>query len=232
MNYFKSDTVEIMRSEIHPSDYNPRKISEEARRQLKRSIKQFGVVGGLVVNKTTMTLVSGHQKLSILDELNKSDYPIKVEMIEVDEKTEKELNIFFNNPNAMGTWDYDLLRELIPDIDYTMTGLTKEDLNLIGCDFLLQTEGENDLAKEIEGMTSELNEKKAIDKEAKKAHMKEVKEQVKNSVQNKSDAMNAYVTISFDSYESKADFMERFGFEPSEKFIKGEVFDEMIERID
>lgn len=224
MNYFKSETVEIMRSEIHPSNYNPRKISEEARRQLKRSIKQFGVVGGLVVNKTTMTLVSGHQKLSILDELNKSDYPIKVEMIEVDEKTEKELNIFFNNPNAMGTWDYDLLRELIPDIDYDMAGLTKEDLNLIGCDFLLQTEGENDLAKEIEGMTSELNEKKA--------HMKEVKEQVKKGCQDKADSMNAYVTISFDSYEAKADFMERFGFEPSEKFIKGEVFDEMIERIE
>jgi len=234
--YFKSETVELLRSEIHPSTYNPRTISDEARKLLKRSVKRFGVVGGLVVNKTTgNTLVSGHQKLSILDELNKfpeNDYCVKVELIEVDLKTEKELNIFFNNPNSMGSWDYDKLAELIPDIDYKDAGLTEEDLNLIGVDFLLQTEEENNLANELENVMAPTNAIKEATKAEKIAHNKEIKAEVNKAAQEKAQDMEAYVMLSFDSYEAKAEFMERFGYDESEKFIKGECFSEMVERIE
>ena len=44
--------------------------------------------------------------------------------------------------------------------------------------------------------------------------------------------MDAYVMLSFDTYAAKAAFMERFGYEPEMKFIKGEVFDEQVERMD
>ena len=44
--------------------------------------------------------------------------------------------------------------------------------------------------------------------------------------------MVAYVMLSFDTYEAKSAFCERFGYEPDMKFIKGEVFDEQVERID
>ncbi|MDE5986650.1 MAG: hypothetical protein K2H16_05150 [Prevotella sp.] len=40
-NYFSSKTVELMRSQIHPADYNPRTISDEGRKLLKRSIKSM-----------------------------------------------------------------------------------------------------------------------------------------------------------------------------------------------
>lgn len=49
--YFSSKSIELMRSQIHPSGYNPRQISDEGRKQLKRSIKKYGVVGGIVVNR-------------------------------------------------------------------------------------------------------------------------------------------------------------------------------------
>ncbi|MDE5986649.1 MAG: hypothetical protein K2H16_05145 [Prevotella sp.] len=55
------------------------------------------MVGGIVVNKATgYTVVGGHQKVNVLDELNRyqdNDYMLRVEIINVDEKLEKKLNI-------------------------------------------------------------------------------------------------------------------------------------------
>lgn len=64
----------------------------------------------------------------------------------MDEQQEKELNILMNNPNAQGTWDFDALARIVPDIDWKDAGLTDADLNMIGVDYLLQTEGENSIA--------------------------------------------------------------------------------------
>ena len=244
-----------MRSQIHPADYNPRQISDERRKQLKRSIKRYGVVGGIVVNEATgYTIVGGHQKVDVLDELNKypdNDYALRVEVINVDEKTEKSLNVALNNPNIGGTWDFDKMRELIPDIDYKDAGLTDADLNMIGVDFLLQTDGENSIADELNDMMQPVTEQKEAekaerkaerealkaaqaeaDRAAKVAHMKEVKQQVKENAQKTAENMDAYLMLSFDTFEAKAAFCERFGYDRYTKFVKGEAFDEVIERIE
>ena len=241
--YIKSESMELNRSAIHFSDYNPRKLSDESRKTLKRGIKKFGLVGGIVVNKRTgLTVVSGHQRLSVMDELQKfpdNDYRIRVDVIDVDEKQEKELNILMNNPNAQGSWDYDALARLVPDIDYKDAGLTDADLNMIGCDFLLQTEEENSLAGALEEMMQPVTERKEAEKAARQleraekvAHMKDVKQQVKEQAQETAANMDAYLMLSFDTWEAKAAFCERFGYDPYMKFIKGEVFDEQIERIE
>lgn len=241
--YIKSESVELNRSAIHFAGYNPRKLSDESRKTLKRGIKKFGLVGGIVVNKRTgLTVVSGHQRLSVMDELQKfpdKDYRIRVDVIDVDEKQEKELNILMNNPNAQGSWDYDALARLVPDIDYKDAGLTDADLNMIGCDFLLQTEEENSLADALEDMMQPVTERKEAEKAARQleraekvAHMKDVKQQVKEQAQETAANMDAYLMLSFDTWEAKAAFCERFGYDPNMKFIKGEVFDEQIERIE
>ena len=241
--FFSSTIVEVKRSEIHPADYNPRKIDEQGKRMLKRSMKQFGVVGGIIVNSQTgNTIVGGHQKVAILDEMYKypdNDYSLRVEMISVDRKTEKTLNIALNNGNISGSWDYDALARLVPDIDYKDAGLTDADLNMIGCDFLLQTEEENSLADALDEMMQPVTEQKEAEKAAKQleraekvAHMKDVKQQVKEAAQKQAQDMDAYVMLSFDTFEAKAAFCERFGYDPYQKFIKGEVFDEQIERIE
>lgn len=242
--YIKSESVELNRSAIHFANYNPRKLSDESRKTLKRGIKKFGLVGGIVVNKRTgLTVVSGHQRLSVMDELQKfpdNDYRIRVDVIDVDEKQEKELNILLNNPNAQGTWDFNALAQIVPDIDWKDAGLTDADLNMIGVDYLLQTEEENSLANALSDMMTPVIEQKEADKAAKQlveraekvAHMKEVKQQVKENAQKQAEDMDAYVMLSFDTYEAKATFCERFGYDPDMKFIKGEVFDEQIERVD
>ena len=157
----------------------------------------------------------------------------------MDEQQEKELNILMNNPNAQGTWDFDALARIVPDIDWKDAGLTDADLNMIGVDYLLQTEGENSIADALSDMMTPVSEQKEADKAAKQleraekvAHMKEVKQQVKENAQKQAENMDAYVMLSFDTYEAKAAFCERFGYGPDMKFIKGEVFDEQIERID
>ena len=242
--YIKSESLELNRSAIHFANYNPRKLSDESRKTLKRGIKKFGLVGGIVVNKRTgLTVVSGHQRLSVMDELQKfpdNDYRIRVDVIDVDEKQEKELNILMNNPNAQGTWDFDALAQIVPDIDWKDAGLTDADLNMIGVDYLLQTEEENSLANALSDMMTPVIEQKEADKAAKQlveraekvAHMKEVKQQVKENAQKQAEDMDAYVMLSFDTYEAKATFCERFGYDPDMKFKKGEVFDEQIERVD
>lgn len=249
--YFKSESVEVMRSEIRPAAYNPRKISAEARKQLKKSIKLYGVVGGIVVNaQTGNTVVGGHQKISVLDELNKypdNDYSLRVELIDVDEKTEKQLNVTLNNPNVGGEWDYDLLREIIPEIDYKDSGLTEEDLSLIGIDFMFETEEEASINDEIEDLMAPVTRQKEAEKVAKKeereakkemtreeqiAHNKEVKKEVAEKAEEKAKDMEAYVMISFDTFQNKAMFMKRMGYSEWDKFIKGEEFQDKVERIE
>lgn len=252
---FPSTIVELKRSEIHPAGYNPRVIDDEARKALKRSIKKFGVVGGIIVNKRTgNTIVGGHQKVSVLDEMYKypaNDYTLRVEMIDVDVETEKTLNIALNNSNISGRWDYEKLAQLIPDIDYKDAGLTDVDLNMIGVDYLLQTEEENSIADELDDLMSPIIEEREevkaeraaerqaerlmqqeIEREAKVQHMKDVKQQVKEAAISKAEQMDAYVMLSFSSWSAKAEFCERFGYPAEMKIIKGEVFAEQVERVD
>lgn len=98
------ESREIQRSDINFANYNPRKITQEARKNLKSNLKRVGLLGGIVWNEVTGNLVSGHQRISVIDEVNKynpdtrtNDYLIRVEVVHMDEKTEKEQNIFMNN---------------------------------------------------------------------------------------------------------------------------------------
>ena len=185
LSMFPSETRIVWRSEIHLSAYNPRTISKDGKKQLKRSLKNFGVIGGIVINEGTgNTVVSGHQKITLLDEKygysednpTENDYQLKAEFINVDEKTEKEMNIMFNNPNVGGSWDMEGLAKLVPEIDYKRAGLEEADLSLIGLDFLYQTEGENQIANALDDLMAPVEQKKAAEREARKAQRKAEKE--------------------------------------------------------
>lgn len=125
--YENFECVVVKRSDIHGADYNPRTISESALKKLRKWFKTDGKgqLAPITVNKNTMTVVSGHQRLTVLDQLNKypgKDYELTVAMTDLDEKTEVEANVFMNNKSAMGDFDYDMLGELhemFPDISFT-----------------------------------------------------------------------------------------------------------------
>jgi hypothetical protein len=233
--YFTSETVEMSRTGIRLADYNPRVMSGENKKKLKANIKRNGIIGGLVVNRrTNYTLVSGHQRVMILDELNKydgtkeTDYLLKVEIIDVDERTEKELNIWFNNTGVQGEFDYDMLARILPDIDYKNAGLSTEDLQLVGVDFYLQTDGEKSIANDASGLSFPIEKSR----EEKKQAVKEIKKKVFDDSGDKSMDVQSYVILNFDTSAAKDSFLRRFGYDVREKFIKGEAFSEMIERIE
>lgn len=95
-------------SELNEAVYNPRKISEKQLNDLKNSIREFGFVEPVVVNKhkdRTDIVVGGHQRLKAAKELGMEIVPTFE--VKLDEQLEKELNIRLNRNT--GDWDFDVL---------------------------------------------------------------------------------------------------------------------------
>lgn len=92
------------------------------------------MVETLVWNNRTGHLVSGHQRLSILDEEAEGDYSLDVAVVDLPLDREKELNVRLNNPSLMGSYDFSALESLIkddPTIDAKAFGFDDLDLQAI-----------------------------------------------------------------------------------------------------
>lgn len=126
--------VEIPRTWIKSHPFNPRTISEYARRKLKQILENHGLVETPVWNKRTGNLVGGHQRLSIVDDLEGTDqYRIGVAQIDVEPRREKELMVALNNAQAQGGFDSDKFFEMLKGDDApTLEGMgfTKSDLEI------------------------------------------------------------------------------------------------------
>lgn len=252
------ESREIQRSIINFANYNPRKIAPEARKSLKANLKRIGLLGGIVWNEVTGNLVSGHQRISIIDEVNKynsdtkeNDYLIRVEVVRMDEKTEKEQNIFMNNRSVQGEFDSDMLKDMLGGIDYNLAGLNDFDLSMLGIgdlDFSINDEIWskdnilNDSLYSIDEITKEGEENKRIDRSgdfysdskenqiARHNEVQKIKDRIgrQNSFE-KDNGMLSYVVLSFKSPMERANFMEMFGYEFDERYIDGKEFMDRVE---
>jgi hypothetical protein len=122
------------RGRIQNAEYNPRVLDPAARKKLSKSLKKSGLVQPVIVNRRNSKLVGGHQRLSIMDDLEGTqEYSLDVAVIDVSDKEERELNIFLNNPAAQGQFDLERLQEVIqwPDLDLDAIGFDATDLQLI-----------------------------------------------------------------------------------------------------
>lgn len=142
--YKQSETVNIRRSQIKFATYNPKKHSKEQIDEIKRNMKRVAFLVGIVWNELTGNLVDGHKRVQALDLLHKydgnpkTDYPVKIEKISLEEKTEKEQNIF--QTRSLTDFDQELMRDLVPQIDYQNAGLDLYDLNLYDIDYNRQNQ--------------------------------------------------------------------------------------------
>ena len=125
-NKYENFSIEVVdRDQIHFADYNPRKITDNAFKKLKKwfNTEGKGQLAPIIINKNTMTVVSGHQRLKCLDQLHRGKpYKLTVSVTDLDEKTEVEANVFMNNASAQGDFDFELLsdlHDLFPDISFT-----------------------------------------------------------------------------------------------------------------
>lgn len=102
-------------AELKPAEYNPRKKlkpGDPDYEKIKRSIQEFGFADPLVVN-TDMTVIGGHQRLTVAKELGYTEVPCAV--VDVDKAREKALNIALNK--ITGSWDEQMLADLLKDIE-------------------------------------------------------------------------------------------------------------------
>lgn len=200
--------IQLMRrADLAAAPYNPRMISPYAREQLKAKIQAVGLVEPLVWNMRTGNLVSGHQRLSILDQLEGTDqYELEMSVVNLDQAAEKELVVFLNNTTAQGTWNEDLLAELLKDTGVTLEGMgwTPADLQIEFPDLPvpehLQPTGEAGFVAEQEAAVQEsVDEFDAIKEARKKA-----REEARGDVQNDADYV---LVIAFQTSKDKSQFL-------------------------
>ncbi len=204
---------EIPRSQINAAPYNPRTISEYARKQLEKSLDKFGCVEALVWNETTGHLVSGHQRLADLDRREKwapgdIDYLVGVSVVRLDDRKEKQLNVWLNNRAAQGNFDEDLLGELLKQSEMTL-----EDIGFTRVDW------EIEFGKQLEGLL-EKQERGADpiqrDVDAIKERKKEYRADDNNAASNDADY---YLMVVFNSANDKKAWLREHGFTVDVRFV-------------
>ena len=117
----KFEARRVHRRVIKGAEYNPRLIDDFAKAKLKKKLETRGLMNALVWNEKTGNLVSGHQRLTILDALEGTDdYLLDVNVVKLTPKAEREENLFFNNRSVQGEFDVNLLGALFQAGDLTL----------------------------------------------------------------------------------------------------------------
>jgi hypothetical protein len=206
--YEKFEIIEIKRTSIQNAFYNPRKINDKARAKLKKNLKKKGLLQPLVWNEQTKNLVSGHQRIDILDELEgNSDYSLKVAKVSLSPKEEKEQNLFFNNANAMGEWDLLELEDLFKseNFDYQEAGFEIADLNALDIE-LFSTE--NLTLEESTLIAKEPN----LSQEQRADIVKDMKKNIIEEA-NSRNTVKPMFSIVFDDSLQFEQFLDKFGLQ-------------------
>ena len=132
-----SETKLIKRSQINLNPCNPKVHTDADIKQQKANIKKVGLIGGIQWNETTGNLIDGHKRVMSVDLIQgydgtpETDYDIKVEAVDFDEKTEKEQSLFM--AKSQDPIDYNLVAKnfSIDEIDFKAAGFTEQDTEQI-----------------------------------------------------------------------------------------------------
>ena len=119
--------------QLKAASYNPRKELKPGDAEfakLQRSIETFGYVEPILVNTRNMTVVGGHQRLSVLKHLGRETVDCVV--VDLDEDKEKALNIALNK--ISGEWDESRLAEILKELqlsgyDTALTGFDIKEID-------------------------------------------------------------------------------------------------------
>jgi hypothetical protein len=161
----------------------------------------------LVWNERTGNLVSGHQRLSVLDELEKSaEYHLDVAVVDLDEAAEREMNVFLNNQDSMGGWDLVKLEDMVKADGADLKGFGFDEVEL---SFLLPgafgAAGADDPAEADAETIRKM-------KEARKKHKEKGR---------KLDDAEYYFTVVFGDARERDLFLVRAGLPAGERYLDG-----------
>lgn len=216
-----------------------------------KNIRSKGFLGGVVYNASSGRLIDGHRRVAALDIINKynpetkeNDYKIKVERVEFDEKSETEQLAYMALGNSKA--DYNLVANIIDQIDYSSVGLSSEDYQRIREIAAVETpdvgmsslddpflapyqpkvELEEPDEKPVEDIIKEHEEKPKMTKEQVKAEKRKCDDVAANRQENQ----DLYVFLKFDNAETKFTFCELMGLAPANSMlVSGEAVLSMID---
>lgn len=230
-----SETRIIKRSQISLNPYNPKHHTEERVKQQKKNLQSVGYLGGITWNELSGNLIDGHRRIQAMDLYYKydgtpeTDYDIKVEVVQLNDKQEKEQMTYMALGNTRA--DLELVARYFPEIDANAAGIddaylkelstfvtiadTSAEIETLGIDDILPAPQEI-IIEEVEEPTTELTP------EEKKAKVKAAKETVREQSEERVRNESAYITLSFSDYATKAEFCEIIGVDPDSAFCKGE----------
>ena len=116
-------TDELMRK---AAPYNPRTIADHDLDALRRSLRFFGTVEPIVVNKRSDRIVGGHQRVRAAQAEGIESLPVV--HVDLDEPSERQLNLALNRIH--GEWDLEKLEDVLRELetmgaDLDLTGFTQ-----------------------------------------------------------------------------------------------------------
>lgn len=119
-------------ADMNRAAYNPRvdlQPEDEEYQAIERSLKRHGLVQPVVWNCRTNTVVSGHQRLTVLEAQGETE--VTVSVVDLDDIQEKELNVALNK--ITGEWDDDKLSVILNELgeEATDTGFTLPEIDVL-----------------------------------------------------------------------------------------------------
>ena len=125
--------------------YNPRRIGDHDLEALRRSLKFFGTVEPIVVNRRSGHIVGGHQRVRAAEAEGIEALPVV--FVDLDDPSEKQLNVALNR--ISGEFDQEKLAAVLGDLqaagaDLAMTGFSDDELTELMRGFDQPSEGLTD----------------------------------------------------------------------------------------
>ena len=233
--YQNSETAEIKRSQIKLNPYNPKRHSDNEIKLQVKNIKKNGYLGGIVFNKRTGNCVDGHRRVQALDTIHKydgtpeTDYDIKVETVDFDEKTELEQMTYMATQNAKADWN--LIADYIDIIDPETVGLTPEEIKAIedlaaeaaeaqveDLTGMFVREPEYELKKD-EATFDDIEEQRKNKPSQTKEEVKAIKENNTRIANTRNAAVSRHILLEFADEESFTVFCESVGEMPRQNMV-------------
>ena len=105
-------------SEIKPYKKNAKKHDETQIKNVMQSIKEFGVVQPIVVDRNN-TIIIGHCRYEAMKRLGYDELQEDwVKVVDLSEEEAEKLRLLDNKLNE-SEWDLELLKDLVPTIDFS-----------------------------------------------------------------------------------------------------------------
>lgn len=230
----------LHRREIKKADYNPRIIGAKEKRRLQAILEKLRLLQPLVWNELTGNLVSGHQRITIIDALEGTDdYELDFSVVRLSEDEEKQANIALNNESAMGQWDTAGLSRMLESMakkagDMTTmlagTGFDAKDLALIlpstsGLFALAEaTDAKSPLVAEIQAVqddAGDTEERNLSTNPFRELGAKSKKPQATAWRPERDEDTENYAVLTFASRAKREEFMVLIGLGEDERYADG-----------